>query len=129
MMFQKYLKLYSLIFYFSYGLKLIRIGKPSYRGYWSLKLFLSSKEIAIKLNTDFNISVRDFSATSAFTPILPFAIVHHVNVNIFVLYISIWTGKTNIVKNILASLHCIDISIITSYTLAFICRSVKNLVQ
>ncbi|KAL4126817.1 hypothetical protein QTP88_011026 [Uroleucon formosanum] len=46
-----------------FSLKSIRLGKPSDRGPRSLKIFLSSKEVALKLISDFNIGVRDLPST------------------------------------------------------------------
>lgn len=45
------------------GLKSIRLGKPSDKGPSPLKVFMSSKEVALKLIADFNIGVRDLPAT------------------------------------------------------------------
>jgi outer membrane murein-binding lipoprotein Lpp len=46
------------------GLKSIRLGKPNDRGPRPLKVFFSSKEIAHKLISDFNINVRGLPSDS-----------------------------------------------------------------
>lgn len=47
------------------SIKSIRLGKPSDRGPRPLKVFLPSKEVALKLIADFNIGVRDLPADSS----------------------------------------------------------------
>lgn len=46
-------------------IKSIRLGKPNDRGPRPIKVFMSSKEVALKLIADFNIGIRALPATSA----------------------------------------------------------------